>query len=374
MSGYAKRMMDIAAAWHRANPDPTAALKLPRNLETLADQRKEIARVDVMIAKARRAGREDLARECEDVRATFEKLQNDPSISQALDGLSVMVNTPYRLSQSKLDRPATEDPNDPLWYAVEAPWLLAWARDGYNVFDLSPDFVAAMLLTDPSEIDLPSLKLPFRGMLFMVPDRFAIGAEGTSYTKIHVVETDDSRIFGADHPKDGEKRPAITIYATDGVRLLSTVAPRADLSWAVLEELPDAVDHDVDREARTTIQRIVFGALAYATAVDRAITERFPGQAKKRRVQPSIAHWTIGREIEISPELVRVARGGAKEIAFRIKSRFVVRGHYRNQAHGPNRSLRTSKWIAPFFKGPEEGAQLVHTYKPSSPPEAGDKS
>jgi len=366
MSGYAKRMMEIAAVWHHENPDPGADLRLPRRLDHLRDDLdKDIVRTEGLIAKARREGRDNLVQQLEDVRATFERIQSDPKLDECLDELNTAVNTPYKLSQNKLNRPGAHA-NDPLWYAVEAPWLLAWARDGYNVFDLSPDFVAAMLLTDPSEIDLPSLKLPFHGMLFMIPDRFAIGAEGTSYTKIHVVETDDSRIFdGGVVREDGEKRPAIVIYATDGERLLSTIAPRAELSWATLEDLPDDVVLDLDKEARTTIQRVVLGAIAYATAVDRAITERFPAP-KKRREQPSIAHWTIGCEIKIDSELVRIARSGAREIAFRIKSRFVVRGHYRNQAHGPKRALRTSKWIAPFFKGPEEGAKLVHTYKPSS--------
>jgi hypothetical protein len=372
MSGYAKRMMEIAAAWHRENPDPGADLRLPRSLDKFTDQcSKDIADTELLIGRARRGGRDDLVQKLEAVRAKFEKLQTDPELREHLDGLSTLVNTPYRLSQNKLDRAAVAqgENNEALWYSNEAPWLLAWARDGYNVFDLAPDFVAAMLLTDPSEIDLPSLKLPFRGMLFMIPDRFAIGADDTSYTKIHVVETDDSRIFDADVvPRDGEKRPAIAIYATDGTRLLSTIAPRAELSWASLEELPDEVSLDADKEARKTIQRVVFGALAYATAVDRAITERFP-RAKKpdSRHRATIKHWTIGREIKISPELVRVARAGAREIAFQIKSRFMVRGHYRNQAHGPNHSLRTSKWIMPHWKGPEEGARLVHTYKPTLP-------
>lgn len=375
MSGYAKRLMEIAAEWHRENPDPSADLRLPRNLDELCDQSKDIAHVETMLVRARHAKRDGLVRGLEEIRAKFEKIQNDSKLGECLDDLSVAVNTPYKLSQNKLNRPRGDDDDDPLSYTTEVPWLLAWARDGYNVFDLSPDFVAAMLLTDPSEIDLSSLKLPFRGMLFMIPDRFAIGAEGTSYTKIHVVETEDSRFFDADAvPKGGEslvewkgqeKHPAIAIYATDGIRLLATVASRSTLSWAALEELPDDVTHDLDKEARTTIQRVVLGALAYTTAVDRAITERFPGAPKKRRDQPSITHWTIGRTIKIDPELVRIARSGAREIAFRIKSRFVVRGHYRNQAHGPARSLRTSKWIAPHWKGPEEGAVLIHTYKPA---------
>lgn len=369
MSGYAKRMMEIAAAWLQANPDPTAELRLPRALEKLLDQREDIAKIEGLLVEARRYGREDLARELEEARSRFQNIQESAELRDSLATLTTTVNKPYRLSQNKIARPGVDqDIEDPLWYSAEAPWLLAWARGGYNVFDLSPDFVAAMLLTDPSEIDLPSIKLPFAGMLFMIPDRFATGVEGTSYTKVHVVEMDDSRLYDdAAVPEDGEKRPAIAIYATDGTRILSTVAPRADLSWAVLEELPGDDDVDADREARRTIQRVVLGAIAYATAVDRAITERFPGQSKRRRdPATAITHWTIGRTIKIDPELVRVARGGAREIAFRIKSRFVVRGHYRNQAHGPNRSLRTMKWIPPFFKGPEEGARLVHTYKPSS--------
>ena len=313
VSGYAKRMMEIASAWHQVNPDPGATLRVPLGgLARTLDKSKDISRVDALIGKARRAGRPDFLPQLERLRKSFEELHNDPALLKEMDDLRVAVNTPYRLSQNKLDRPVVED--DPIGYAVEAPWLLAWARDGYNTFDLSPDFVAAMLLTDPSEIDLPSLKLPFGGMLFMIPDRFAVGAEGLSYTKIHVVEIDDSRAIDGDGAtlESVEKRPAIVIYATDGARILSTVAQRADLSWAALEELPDEVTHDVDKEARTTIQRVVLGALAYATAVDRAITERFPAP-KKRREQPGLAHWTIGREIKISPSHVRRARGRERD-------------------------------------------------------------
>lgn len=368
MSGYSKRMMEIAAAWLRTNPIPGDAVHLPRSIDQFATTVvKDVQQTKDLIAKAREQGQLDVVQELEGVLSTFEGILADPKLGESVADLHNLVNRSYRLEQSKLDRASNQaaDPHsaDPLWYANEVPWLLPWAREGYNVFDLSPDFVAAMLLTDPSEIDLPALKLPFSGMLFMIPDGFAIGAEGLSYTKIHVAATDDSRSRGEEDTK--EKRPAILIYASDGMHLLSTVVARADLSWSTLEELPDDVELDADKEARKTIQRVVLGAIAYATAVDRAITDRFPAAKKKKvRDQPSIAHWTIGRTIQIDPELVRVARSGSREIAFRIKSRFIVRGHYRNQAHGPARSLRSSRWIAPHCRGPEEGARLVHTYKP----------
>lgn len=39
--------------------------------------------------------------------------------------------------------------------------------------------------------------------------------------------------------------------------------------------------------------------------------------------------------------------------------RFIVRGHWRNQAHGPNRAERRLIWIKPYYKGPEM-ADLVN--------------
>ncbi len=42
---------------------------------------------------------------------------------------------------------------------------------------------------------------------------------------------------------------------------------------------------------------------------------------------------------------------------------FLVRGHWRNQAHGPHRSLRKQIRIEAFWKGPEEARLLLRNYK-----------
>ena len=34
--------------------------------------------------------------------------------------------------------------------------------------------------------------------------------------------------------------------------------------------------------------------------------------------------------------------------------RFIVRGFWRNQAYGPNHSLRRRQWVPPFVKGPSD--------------------
>jgi hypothetical protein len=42
---------------------------------------------------------------------------------------------------------------------------------------------------------------------------------------------------------------------------------------------------------------------------------------------------------------------------------FLVRGHWRRQAHGPKASLRKTIWVEPFWKGPEEARVLLRPYQ-----------
>lgn len=42
---------------------------------------------------------------------------------------------------------------------------------------------------------------------------------------------------------------------------------------------------------------------------------------------------------------------------------FLVRGHWRQQAHGPGHKLRRAQWIEPFWKGPEEARVLLRQHK-----------
>ena len=62
----------------------------------------------------------------------------------------------------------------------------------------------------------------------------------------------------------------------------------------------------------------------------------------------------------VPPEGVEVPEGGGRE----YRHRWVVRGHWRNQAHGPGRSLHRPVWVPSYIKGPG-GAPLLareHVY------------
>jgi hypothetical protein len=412
VSSYAKQMMEIAAQWLKENPDPGSGFINVPGLEKHQESRKayirerQVSRLRDKINDPRvpKHLKEQIVELMKDVDSNLEKLISVTDEVIGLENeLQELLNEVPTPGQSKGSK-------DEVLKTDLGRWCLAWGRQGHNVFDLSPDFTSAMLLTDPSEIDIKSARLPFKGLLITIPAEFATGVEGLHYTKIHVWEMPRTHIeqLDASHkildvmkdvpndrvkglldeavarvnaksmprlitPKVDEDDYAVCIYATDGVHAFDTLIESKKLSWAAIDELPDNVVEEEDRQARRTIQQIVFGMLAYINSVEHAVTPRQIEKSNKKKRKPApenkLKHWEVGRTIKLDQNLIRAARGGSREIALRIKTRFIVRGHYRNQAHGPARSLRTMKWIAPFWKGPEEGARVVHTYKLDNPPE-----
>jgi len=416
MSSYAKQMRDAAAVWLAANPDPESPfLKLPEKERSAIAATRSTMR-DAKIASLRRQIRETtgLPPSVYEGITRIDKLRADiatdaTALVQLENRLQALLNEPHEVGNSKL---TNEDIRTNAAEYMLARWYLTWGRQGHNVFDLSSDFTAAMLLTDPTDLDIDdAIRLPFRGMLLTIPSEFAIGAEGGHYTKIHIWETSGgetaqlaamNKVEGvladldpdaAAHVIDDAKalamrdarnnvhfttkllHPAetsINIYATDGTRAFHTFFEVRRLTWPAVQALPDhdALDEQ-DRRARQTIQQVVFGLLGYLNAVKDAVTPRQVTRRVKKGASSTveeIKHWEIGRSVRIDPNLVRAARQGARDTTFRMKHRFIVRGHYANQPHGPGRSLRKRIYIQPFWKGPEEGARLVHTYQPKVDP------
>lgn len=412
MSSYAKQMMEMAAEWLEANPDPDSGFINIPGLEKTKEKRTDLIREQQINSLKKKVNdprvplpiRNQINELMKDVDANLSKLIQ-------MTGEQIDLEAEAQELFNEVPTPGqSKNPAEDSLKADRGRWCLAWGRHGHNVFDLSPDFTAAMLLTDPSEIDIKTARLPFKGLLITIPSEFATGVEGLHYTKIHVwemprthieqldvshkivdimksvpdadyksiLDTAVERVKAKSTPtlvvrKPNEDDYAVCIYATDGAHAFNTLIESKKLSWAAIDELPDNVAAEEDRQARRTIQQIVFGMLAYVNSVENAVTPRQVEKSNRKKRKPApeskLKHWEVGRTIKLDPRLIRAARGGSREIALKIKTRFIVRGHYRNQAHGPNRSLRTERWIAPFWKGPEEGARVVHTYKLDNPPE-----
>lgn len=380
MASYAKQMMQIAERWLEANPDPSAVmLQIPgKTKQREPDQFTRELQARWGDSWRQLASSKDLLRLEQEAFQTSEDLR----VKEA--ELEALINRGIMPSQTKHGA-------DHMMHTDLGRWMLSWARHGHNVIDMSPDFVASMLLTDARAIDISEVKMPFAGVLMTIPDGFAKGADGPSYTKIHLTELPRSavdRIEMSDQVADlcasmppsrvldvldrcdatfaaaGDAQ-CLQIHVSNGVTVLDTLVERDGLSWDGIDKLPDNIGDDADREAARTARQIAFCALAYIGSVSGSLERREVTRRKARSSDDAKrpTTWDVGRTIKISPELVRLARSGSREVAFRIKHRHIVRGHYRDQPIGHKRSERKRIWIAPFWKGPEEGAKLVHTYR-----------
>jgi hypothetical protein len=200
--------------------------------------------------------------------------------------------------------------------------------------------------TPPIDLDWTTMQLPFPAMIFMLP-RGAIV-----------------------HPKDGDVRflayyrltgsggdgsQVIQLYTLCNTLQGSTflgcegkIIPRDILSYKVEVDAGASMtteDNNVQKEAL----HLIFGALLVMAARPNLVTEpqlinRVPG---KKREAPK-EFWScrvLGENYKIRREHVDL--GGHHS-----SPRFHwVRGHWRDQPHGPGRELRKLLWIEPFTKG-----------------------
>ena len=400
MASYSKRMVEVAQTWLVVNKDPLSPWV---NIPGLDKSRAASSPVTIpnraRYEKAAKTRPEIAAGLAEIDRMEVQRQTGCAEVQQLEKKVEELINVAPTPGQHK-------HPVEDEFRTDIGRWCLAWARDGHNVFDLGVDFAAAMLLTDAREIDIASVRLPFRGLLMIVPDGFARGIEGGHYTKIHITEIPRAQIKALDVCNRiaailGPLDPGITkavldevgskplgmgatghrltdnlvntyadpedtafhIYVSDGTHVLDTLIERRGLTWDSFDTLPDDVVEDVDRAARHTIRQIVFGTLAYISAVEHATELRAPiGKKRAARDGDAPKIHDVGRTIRLDPHLVRAARSGSREVALRLKHRHIVRGHYRNQPFGPRRAEVKRIWLTPFWKGPEDGAELVHTY------------
>jgi len=107
-----------------------------------------------------------------------------------------------------------------------------------------------------------------------------------------------------------------------------------------------------------------------------------PEEFSKERVGPNRPHGSKGDKRKGPPDLqqARFLLAAPVKVDFRQHVldaiagtgprkgasptvQFLVRGHWRNQTHGPRNSLRKQKWIPAFFKGPEDTRVLLRSHK-----------
>jgi len=246
------------------------------------------------------------------------------------------------------------------------------------MFWLGKDLAVAISKTiPPMALEWNTMPMPFEAMTFMVPKG----------TLVHPLEGDASFIgfarFKAGERLESKLLPpspyasingAMTIFAKteDGGHLMHWNIPYDSFPTLSIPDLEETVmrytggeyEHqsgwinsphmtDEDNHFLVKIAHMVFGALLLMTERKDLVTPSRMLRRITRPDKPIREYWSpniLGEKYTIKKVIAKVGLGGT-HASPRLHW---VRGSYKMQAHGANRSLRKQIWIEPYLRGAEE--------------------
>jgi hypothetical protein len=215
--------------------------------------------------------------------------------------------------------------------------------------------------TPPFDLDWTEMPLPFPAMTFMVPKGTLVHP-----TEGNVLFISYGRTSGTAPDGTPEKNFFIVTHMEKLATLISVytgrttpIVPLGNLTRfqsefkGIIEPLPKLAGFEIQLDRDDTMVEkealhLLFGALLMMNARPNLVTEsKLTNRIPQRREAPK-EFWTprlLGEHYKIRHE--SVDHGGHHS-----SPRFHwVRGHWRDQPHGPGRELRHTIWIEPFTKG-----------------------
>lgn len=244
----------------------------------------------------------------------------------ALGAQGEAVDSPYL----KGDEVRIHNPNP-----VLQRFLTAWRGAAYARLEVGHKLAASLCLTDvPDDV---AVKAPWSAWSLVVPD----GLLG-DFARIWCIETEPMFLVG--------RSGALVSMAKQAEHGLDS-GPVFDMARALIRGACLALSNPDD----------------FRKENQHAPTARAKGKGN-RSGPPDLqqARFMLSAPVKVDlREHVAAALSGKSHASPTVQ--FLVRGHWRNQTHGPRNSLRRVQWIQPFWKGPEESRILLRQHRVEEP-------
>lgn len=232
-------------------------------------------------------------------------------------------------------------------------FAMAWLNSSFARLEVGHKLAASLCLTDiPDEVEV---RAPWRAWSLVLPDGL-LTKDGfiTSDGKLHgpiarvwIMGTTVKHLVTTDGAIDGETDTHF-------------------FSEAAMRTTPGG----------TALSNLIRGAcLALSNPDDFKKERRHAPSAhssKRKTGAPDFeqAKFLLSAPVQIDfREHLETMLSGKKGHGSSPTAQFLVRGHWRNQAHGPRRSLRRAQWIQPFWKGDPEARVLLRQHRVEEPTE-----
>ncbi len=272
---------------------------------------------------------------------------------------------------------------------------LKWAKNGFPVFKPTESAFAAFAHTDIPASCRDLIKFPFMTFFIKIPDNFWILNNGRyveclDYIFVNIFE---DFTYSDSIAKEREELPYSEFmnmvknnsatwihigarYANGGCEL-KTIVPLMDYinkkaSSEMILNTSVEYERDITEEEIPiidAIKNVVISMCLYIAnnPSDSRKEKKYTTKRKSHRIDISVRGakpqvWIVGKDIILGKEQIEEAKTDPSSRTFRLKNRFTVRGHWRNQACGDGRSDRKMIWVQPYWKGPRDGSVLVRAY------------
>jgi hypothetical protein len=251
--------------------------------------------------------------------------------------------------------------------------LFQWALVGCPHFSLTPDFFNAVALTDFGDPTDEPLYMPFDAFTMSFPktDFFGDASRLMVYRLPTLLSNDDLvvkavrwKLYRVTLLKDSPIFSQWRIGMTRRELLEESAAMDATTPGHGIRPLDDDERH-LPLRLRTMLANVMSYVESHGPlpTVPRARKGAVPAPVELTHHERPL--FDVGRTVKLDGALrdALLESTGDKE-RWHVSQRFVVRGHWRNQAHGAGLQLRRRKWIAPHYKGPETAVEaLTRTYE-----------
>lgn len=272
---------------------------------------------------------------------------------------------------------------------------------GSRVYDVSPGLAEQLRHTELRGLTAADLKLPYQSVYLMVPPEadLVIWNDSSAWHKvigIYIAEettgTRGWRILVCGEPKpvqvlDGltDDNDALVFWM---VQLPEGASLEEVISLTQKESLEDV--EDLRKKGRDMFSPMIekwqgifqwaMNVILYAS-MEGAESEDIVANKEARQIIERLKKLHSGKKRENLKEKLRgmhqnrrtvlgrsvTAQRGGWHLTVRVR----VRGHWRNQPHGPGRSLRRLQWIEPFWRGPDNDVAEPVTEVASASQETG---
>lgn len=246
--------------------------------------------------------------------------------------------------------------------------MRVWAKTGAQSVQMPETFAAALMASSAREAIELDDQLPWPAFEIIPPQNLLRTTTGAIFS-ILVVRIPPEYVA----PTARYANPLQVMWFDEQgattVRLFDTLRGLTDdeaIGGEATETMHISSDFDRDEEDRVALMigRLVQGVVLL---IHQARTERKgafapkPMQQKRGALKPNA--FQLGKPLTLDCRgLVREYVAGSAGSASSAPSvTTVVRGHFKNQAHGQGRALRRLQWVMPYQRG--QGPQLVRVVK-----------